>query len=495
MSELLQSGQYSGASGHHPDADQLSAFMEQALPAHERERVLAHLAICPDCRETVALSLPHLEAPPTPKPARNWWFFGWPVFVPAAAALGALAFFAVYVHRANTGGAIATQPQMAASQPPAAVLPPAQASLAAPAPPMAKSRPANRLSSPAGAPVSASLGDQSLAPGSVSGPTSGLVAGQRMAALAPAPQAAPAAPATVAAQNAQPTPELSARAAAAEPPAPSANAPLGFAQTVAVTQEAPMVNTASDSLELRIAPPAAQTIVLKYPLPSGLAALSAAADGSKTLAIDAHNAVFFSNDSGAHWTAISTPWQGRALKVNLVFHAQGFAPIAGALQGGSVATFADASRLSPALNASLTGIITDASGAVISGATVTVRNTATGVEQTVATDANGRYLADGLAPGSYDIEAKAPGFMTQRVAGAAVEASKQTANNLTLQVGSVSESVAVEAAPGPAAGASAAKNKARKSPASAILPHAVFEITTDTGERWASTDGVSWKHE
>jgi hypothetical protein len=493
MSELLQSGQYPGASGHHPDADQLSAFMEQALPAHERERVLAHLAICPDCRETVVLSLPHLEAPPAPatKPARNWWFFGWPVFVPAAFALAALSFFAVYVHRANTGGAIATQSQMAASQPPAVVLPSAQASLAESAPPAAKSRPANRLSPPAGAPVSA----PGAASGSGSGAAFGLVAGQRMVALAPVPQAAPAAPAAVAAENAKPTAELSAGAGAAEPPAPSANAPLRFAQTVAVTQEAPTVNTASDSLELRIAPPPAPIIVLKHSLPSGLAALSAAADGSNILAIDSHNAIFLSNDSGTHWTAVSTPWQGRALKVNLVFHARGFAPVAGALQGGNVATFADASRLSPALNASITGVITDTSGAVIPGAAVTIRNTATGAEQTVATDANGRYLADDLAPGNYDIEAKASGFMTQRVAGAPVEASKQTANDLTLQVGAVSQSVEVEAASGAATGASVAKNKARKSPAAAILPHAVFEITTDTGERWASTDGISWKHE
>ena len=43
MSEYLQPGQ-------HPDADQIGAFVEHALPAHERERMFNHLAVCPECR-------------------------------------------------------------------------------------------------------------------------------------------------------------------------------------------------------------------------------------------------------------------------------------------------------------------------------------------------------------------------------------------------------------------------------------------------------------
>jgi hypothetical protein len=42
----------------HPDADLLTAFAEQALSEPERDGVLAHLALCGDCREVVALSLP-----------------------------------------------------------------------------------------------------------------------------------------------------------------------------------------------------------------------------------------------------------------------------------------------------------------------------------------------------------------------------------------------------------------------------------------------------
>ena len=53
MSDLTQFGQ-------HPDADQLTAFVEHALPPHEREQTLAHLATCEHCRAVVALSLPPL---------------------------------------------------------------------------------------------------------------------------------------------------------------------------------------------------------------------------------------------------------------------------------------------------------------------------------------------------------------------------------------------------------------------------------------------------
>jgi hypothetical protein len=45
----------------HADADLLTAFAEQALPASERNAVLAHLALCGDCRDVVALALPNMD--------------------------------------------------------------------------------------------------------------------------------------------------------------------------------------------------------------------------------------------------------------------------------------------------------------------------------------------------------------------------------------------------------------------------------------------------
>ena len=46
----------------HPEADVLTAFAEQALPAPERDGVLQHLALCADCRDVVALALPEVDA-------------------------------------------------------------------------------------------------------------------------------------------------------------------------------------------------------------------------------------------------------------------------------------------------------------------------------------------------------------------------------------------------------------------------------------------------
>src|SRR5271168_274160 len=92
MSDLLQSG-------HHPDADQLNAFVERTLPTHELEQTLAHLAVCPDCRMIVALSLPPIEESP-PEPVRKPWFSGWILTWPAVAAAAALLLFIVHVHYA-----------------------------------------------------------------------------------------------------------------------------------------------------------------------------------------------------------------------------------------------------------------------------------------------------------------------------------------------------------------------------------------------------------
>src|ERR1017187_7111476 len=105
MSELHQSGL-------HPDADQLNAFVEHALPPHERERTLAHLAGCPACRAVVSLSLPPTAeaAHPHAEPVHRRWFslrnLAWPV----AVAFAALVPLVLYVHRTETARSHAAAP-------------------------------------------------------------------------------------------------------------------------------------------------------------------------------------------------------------------------------------------------------------------------------------------------------------------------------------------------------------------------------------------------
>jgi hypothetical protein len=61
-------------------------------------------------------------------------------------------------------------------------------------------------------------------------------------------------------------------------------------------------------------------------------------------------------------------------------------------------------------------IVTDATSAVIPGATVTLLNSNTGVETVRQTNANGQYLFDFVEPGTYQVSAEAPGFGTLRAA-------------------------------------------------------------------------------
>ncbi len=224
-------------------------------------------------------------------------------------------------------------------------------------------------------------------------------------------------------------------------------------------------------------------------LPSRLPTLSTARNGHQVLAIDTQNAVFYSEDDGKHWVSVPSQWGGRALRVVLAH------PAAPAITG-SVASFsAGAISAAPARapgNATLSGTITDATGAVVSGASVTISDAANKVVRTVTSDRNGRYLVDGLSPGSYEFVAMAAGFQKQQLA-VSVVASQQNQQNLTLAVGQASETVTVEAKSSAVALAAprAALKKAAPAPA-AKPPVTIFEITTDSGERWSSPDGKTW---
>src|SRR5690242_12737943 len=63
--------------------------------------------------------------------------------------------------------------------------------------------------------------------------------------------------------------------------------------------------------------------------------------------------------------------------------------------------------------ATLSGTVTDASGAVVADAKISVRNTATNVTRELTTDAAGFYTAPNLIPGTYAVTASASGFETR----------------------------------------------------------------------------------
>lgn len=93
----------------------------------------------------------------------------------------------------------------------------------------------------------------------------------------------------------------------------------------------------------------------------------------------------------------------------------------------------------------LTGTVKDPTGAVISGATITVTNEATGATRTATTDGDGRYLISRLDPGSYKVEVKMQGFKTSQTPKVAVPISITTRFDVSLTLGDIAETVIVEA--------------------------------------------------
>jgi Photosynthesis system II assembly factor YCF48 len=85
----------------HPDADTLTAYVEQSLASTERQSVVAHLSVCEPCREVVVLSQSLHAQPATqtvlaPAPVPRWRRLFTPAFT-AAASLAAMAVIAVVV--------------------------------------------------------------------------------------------------------------------------------------------------------------------------------------------------------------------------------------------------------------------------------------------------------------------------------------------------------------------------------------------------------------
>jgi carboxypeptidase family protein/TonB-dependent receptor-like protein len=94
----------------------------------------------------------------------------------------------------------------------------------------------------------------------------------------------------------------------------------------------------------------------------------------------------------------------------------------------------------------ITGSVTDASGAAIPGAEVSVTNAAAGVTRTVQTNESGNYSVPFLTPGPYDLTAKSDGFKIVSTPGLIVQVGDVQQVNFQLEVGAVTESIEVSAA-------------------------------------------------
>lgn len=96
--------------------------------------------------------------------------------------------------------------------------------------------------------------------------------------------------------------------------------------------------------------------------------------------------------------------------------------------------------------ATLTGLVTDPTGAVVPNAVITVVDTATGATVHVKSNSQGSYTAPFLQPGVYTISAQIAGFKAYVHSGLELQVDATVKENIVLQVGSVTESVVVTGA-------------------------------------------------
>src|ERR1700693_2116548 len=95
----------------------------------------------------------------------------------------------------------------------------------------------------------------------------------------------------------------------------------------------------------------------------------------------------------------------------------------------------------------ITGTVTDSSGAVISGATVTLVGNETKLNRTQTTSSTGSYSFVNLPIGTYNLAFTQQGFESQNVPSISVQANRTATVNAELKIGNVSESITVEESP------------------------------------------------
>jgi hypothetical protein len=93
--------------------------------------------------------------------------------------------------------------------------------------------------------------------------------------------------------------------------------------------------------------------------------------------------------------------------------------------------------------ARIVGTVTDKTGAVVPGVSLTVVQTETGLKRQVHSNPNGVYVAPALEVGTYSITVEAAGFKRQTLAGIVLQVDQEARIDVALEVGALTESVTV----------------------------------------------------
>src|SRR5580658_4217493 len=94
------------------------------------------------------------------------------------------------------------------------------------------------------------------------------------------------------------------------------------------------------------------------------------------------------------------------------------------------------------------GTVTDPSGSAVVGATVNLTDTATSIARKDVTNENGRYFFANVVPGKYSVSVNKTGFRVSKLVDQVVQVGESLTLNITMEIGSVAETVEVTATTG-----------------------------------------------
>ena len=119
----------------------------------------------------------------------------------------------------------------------------------------------------------------------------------------------------------------------------------------------------------------------------------------------------------------------------LAIGVQAIVPTSHAVAGSTTAS-AQQTQGDQEKSGTLSGTVTDQSGAVVAGAEIIITDTATGSSRSLKTDSSGQYTAKDLAEGKYDITAEAAGFEKSVMKGVQVNVGSATQSDIQMLLGS-----------------------------------------------------------
>jgi len=111
-----------------------------------------------------------------------------------------------------------------------------------------------------------------------------------------------------------------------------------------------------------------------------------------------------------------------------------------------IAALSTAALWAQGMFATLTGVVSDPSGAVVANAKVTLRDAGSGSERSTVTNGEGYYTFASVPVGSYNLSVDSPGFQSYKVSGIGLGGAEKRNVNVSLQVGNTTQTVEVSGA-------------------------------------------------